>query len=65
MGSKSSNRWKGTEMNQAAVDALVLGMGTFFLGGYAVGLILKFLTGRWDYQPLSRSWTEPDEKSRG
>ena len=25
-------------MNQAAVDALVLGMGTFFLGGYAVGL---------------------------
>ena len=48
MVSKSSNRWKGTEMNQAAVDALVLGMGTFFLGGYAVGLILKFLTGRWD-----------------
>ena len=35
-------------MNQAAVDALVLGMGTFFLGGYAVGLILKFLTGRWN-----------------
>jgi hypothetical protein len=35
-------------MNQAAVDALVLGMGTFFIGDYAVGLILKFLTGRWD-----------------
>ena len=48
MGSTSSNRWTGTDMNQAAVDALVLGMGTFFLGGYAVGIILKFLTSRWD-----------------
>ena len=47
-GLKFSNRWKDAEMNQAAVDALVLGMGTFFLGGYAVGIILKFLTGRWD-----------------
>ena len=35
-------------MDKAAVDALVTAMGTFFLGGYAVGLILKFLTGRWD-----------------
>jgi hypothetical protein len=35
-------------MNQAAADALVLGMGTFFLGGYAVGIILKFLIGRGD-----------------
>ena len=35
-------------MNQAAVDALVLAMGTFFLGGYALGIILKFLTDRWD-----------------
>jgi hypothetical protein len=51
MVSKSSNRWKDADMNQAAVDALVLGMGTFFLGGYAVGLILKFLTGRWDSEP--------------
>ena len=48
MAWKFSNTWKDTEMNQAAVDALVLGMGTFFLGGYAVGIILKFLTGRWD-----------------
>ena len=48
MASKSSSRWKDADMTQAAVDALVLGMGTFFLGGYAVGLILKFLTGRWD-----------------
>ena len=48
MGLKSSNTWKGTDMNQAEVDALIVGMGTFFLGGYAVGIILKFLTGRWD-----------------
>jgi hypothetical protein len=48
MASKFLNAWKDTEMNQAAVDALIVGMGTFFLGGYAVGMILKFLTGRWD-----------------
>jgi len=35
-------------MTQAAVDALISGMGTMFLGGYAVGLILKFLTSRWE-----------------
>ena len=48
MASTSSNTWKDTDMNQAAADALIVGMATFFLGGYAVGIILKFLTGRWD-----------------
>ena len=48
MESKCSSRWENADMNQAAADALILGMGTFFLGGYAVGMILKFLTSRGD-----------------
>ena len=33
-------------MDQAALDAVVYFSGAFFLGGFTVGLIVKFLIGR-------------------
>lgn len=33
-------------MDQAALDTVVYFAGAFFLGGFAVGLIVKFLIGR-------------------
>ena len=37
---------EGCVMDQAAVDALVYWAGAFFLGGFAVGVIVKLLLGR-------------------
>lgn len=33
-------------MDQAALDMLVRYMGSFFLGGFAVGLIVRMLLGK-------------------
>ena len=35
-------------MDQSAIDALVYWAGAFFLGGFAVGVIVKLLLGRID-----------------
>ena len=36
---------KGSYMDQAAIDALVYWVGAFFLGGFAIGVIVKLLLG--------------------
>ena len=42
----SARALEGCVMDQAAVDALVYWAGAFFLGGFAVGVIVKLLLGR-------------------
>ncbi len=35
-------------MDQAAIDAYVFWAGAYMMGGFAVGIVVKFLTGKID-----------------